>query len=124
MPTLSTLESFVQLVEAGKTVDAMQRFYAEDATMQENEGSPREGKAALIAHELGALAKFSSLKASCVRPLFVSGDAVVIRWVFEIRDKKGRSMRFEELALQRWKDELIVEEKFFYDPGQLRPAQD
>ena len=29
MPTLDTLQSFVRLVESGRTVDAMERFYAE-----------------------------------------------------------------------------------------------
>ena len=120
MPSLNTVESFVQLVEAGQTVLAMERFYSEHASMQENESAPRVGKSALIKHEDAALASIEAMKATCVRPIFISGDAVVIRWVFEIRDKKGKTMRFEELALQRWEEELMAEEKFFYDPGQFK----
>jgi SnoaL-like domain len=122
MPTLETLESFVQLVEAGQTVDAMVRFYAEHASMRENMAAPRSGKAALIRHEEDALASIRSLKARCVRPLFMSGDLVVIRWNFEIEDKKGKAIRFEELAYQRWEQDLIAEEQFFYDPAQLKQA--
>ena len=70
--------------------------------------------------EEDALASITSLKAACVRPVFVSGDFVVIRWVFEIQDKMGKTVRFEELAHQRWEGELMVEEKFFYDPAQFR----
>ncbi len=120
MPSLNTVESFIDLVEAGKTVEAMQRFYAEHATMQENAAPPRVGRAALIQHELGALASIASLKATCVQPVFISGDFVVIRWVFEIEDKKGNYMRFEELAHQRWEGELMVQEQFFYDPAQFK----
>jgi hypothetical protein len=29
----------------------------------------------------------------------------------------------DELAYQRWEDERIVEEKFFYDPRQLSPLK-
>jgi hypothetical protein len=120
MPSLDTVESFVSLVEAGRTIEAMERFYAEHATMQENAAAPRVGKAVLIRHEQGALASIAGLKATCVRPVFISGDFVVIRWVFEIEDKKGNSMRFEELAHQRWEGELMVQEQFFYDPAQFK----
>lgn len=120
MPSLEAVESFVRLVEESKTLEAMRRFYAEAASMQENMGPPRVGKSALIKHEEDALASIKSLKAHCVRPIFVSGDFVVIRWRFEIEDKKGKTVRFEELAHQRWDAGLIVNEQFFYDPAQLR----
>ncbi len=120
MPSLETVESFVSLVESGKTVEAMVRFYAEHATMQENATPPRTGKTYLIQHEEAALASISSLVATCVRPIFISGDWVVIRWVFEIQDKSGKSIRFEELAHQRWDGNLMAEERFFYDPAQLK----
>jgi SnoaL-like domain len=120
MPPLETVESFVSLVESGKTVEAMVRFYAEHASMQENADAPRVGKSALIKHEEDALASIASLKANCVRPIFVSGNFVVIRWVFEIQDKKGKAMRFEELAHQRWEGDLMTEEGFFYDPAQFK----
>lgn len=107
-------------VERGDTVEAMVRFYSEHASMQENTAPPRIGKAALIEHEVAALASIASMKAVCVRPIFVKGDFVVIRWVFEIEDKKGRAVRFEELAHQRWEDDFIVHEQFFYDPAQLK----
>jgi SnoaL-like domain len=120
MPSLKTVESFVSLVEEGKTVEAMVRFYAEQASMQENAAAPRVGKSALIKHEEDALASITSLKSTCVRPIFVSGDFVVIRWIFEIKDKTGKATRFEELAYQRWEGDLMAEERFFYDPAQLR----
>lgn len=122
MPTQQTVESFVQLVEHSKTLQAMQRFYAEGASMRENMAAPRVGKHALIEYEEAALASIAKLQARCVRPVFIEGDHVVIRWVFEIEDKKGHTVRFEELAHQRWEGELIVEEQFFYDPAQLKPV--
>ena len=87
MPLLETVESFVTLVESGKTVEAMVRFYADNATMQENTAAPRIGKSALIKHEEDALASIASLKVTCVLPVFIAGDFVVIRWIFEIQDQ-------------------------------------
>jgi hypothetical protein len=112
----------VALVETNRTVEAMERFYAEHASMRENMGEPRCGKAALIAHEAAALASIRGMKATCVRPVFIEGDCVVIRWVFDIEDLTGQTLRFEELAYQRWDGELLAQEQFFYDPAQMRAA--
>ena len=120
MPLLETVESFVGLVEEGQTVEAMHRFYAEAASMQENTAPPRVGKNVLIKHETDALASVKNMKASCIRPVFIAGDYVVIRWRFEVEDMKGKHVRFEELAHQRWEGDVIVEEQFFYDPAQLK----
>lgn len=120
MPTAELVDAFVALVERSRTVEAMECFYAADATMRENMGTPRVGKVALIAHEQAALASIRRLHAQCVRPVFISGDRVVIRWIFEIEDLAGSIMRFEELAYQRWAAGQIVEEQFFYDPAQFR----
>ncbi len=122
MPNPQTLEAFVALVEAGRFVEAIERFYADDATMQENHRPPRVGKAALIAGERKVLEGTRSVRARCVRPLFVNGDEVVIRWQFEFEDAYRTVARVDELALQRWRGERIVQEKFFYDPAQLKPG--
>ena len=120
MPSLEIVESFVSLLEGGKTIQALNCVYAEHASMQENSAPPRVGKSALIKHEQDALASITALKATCVRPIFISGDYVVIRWIFEIKDKIGKAVHFEELAHQRWEGDLMAEERFFYDPAQLK----
>ncbi len=122
MPQAQTLEAFIALVEAGRFVEAIERYYADDATMQENHRPPRVGKAALLANERKALAGTRSVRARCLRPLFVNGDEVVIRWLFEFEDAYRTVARIDELALQRWRGEQIASEKFFYDPAQLKSA--
>lgn len=122
MPSPETLERFIALVEGNHFLEAIERFYADDATMQENHRPPRVGKATLLASERKVLGGSRSVVARCVRPLFVHGDQVVIRWVFEFEDHYRMVARVDELALQRWRGEQIVEEKFFYDPAQMKPA--
>ena len=55
--------------------------------------------------------------------MFVNGDHVVIRWVFQFEFHDGARTRLDELAYQRWEGDRIVEEKFFYDPHQLQPRR-
>jgi SnoaL-like domain len=119
MPTLNTVERFVSMVEAGQGVDALVHFYAEHASMQENGSAPRVGKDALLKFEHSAQASVTNLKATCIRPILISGDVAVIRWVFAYTTKTGKTVRFEELAYQRWENELIAQEQFFYDPAQF-----
>ncbi|MGH8429931.1 MAG: nuclear transport factor 2 family protein, partial [Solimonas sp.] len=89
MPTLETLERFIARVEQNAHVEAIQEFYAEDASMQENMAPPRKGRDTLVAHEAAALARSSSVRSICVRPAFLNGDHVVVRWIFEFTWKDG-----------------------------------
>jgi hypothetical protein len=120
MPSASTVDRFVAMVEAGLGVDAIAHFYADHASMQENGAAPRVGKEALLNYERAAQASVTSLRATCVRPILLAGDVAVIRWVFEYMSKAGQRARFEELAYQRWEGELIAQEQFFYDPAQFK----
>ena len=50
MPSRERVRQFVASVEAGRFVEAIEEFYADDATMKENLDPPRRGKATLLAH--------------------------------------------------------------------------
>ena len=65
------------------------------------------------------MAQARSVKSSCIRPVLVNGDNVVVRWVFEFTWRDGRTTRMEEIAYQRWENDRLIEEQFFYDPSQL-----
>ena len=120
MPSQKTLDDFVALVVSGKHDQAIERFYTEDATMQENVGDIRKGRDALVARERAFMARFAEIRTTCVSPVFVSGDFAVVHWVFEFVRADRSVMRMEELAHQRWQAEKIAEERFYYDPGQLK----
>ena len=120
MPNPETLERFIARVESNAHVEAIAEYYAAEATMQENTAAPRRGRDLLMAHEAKVLARAKSVRSTCVRPVFVNGDKVVIRWIFEFEYPDGSKTRMEELAYQTWQDDKIVAETFFYDPAQLK----
>jgi hypothetical protein len=123
MPSPEVLHRFIAKVEANAHVDAIEEFYAPHASMQENEQPPRAGRDALVANESRVLSRAKSVNSECLRPVFVNGDHVVIRWVFQFEFQDGARTRLDELAYQRWEGDRIVEEKFFYDPHQLQPRR-
>ncbi len=123
MPTAETLDRFIALVEKNAHVEAVEAFYTVDASMQENQSAPRVGRDAHAANERRVLAKVKTLTSHCVRPVFFSGEKVVIRWIFRFEWLDGTVTRMEELAYQRWEGERIAEETFFYDPAQQVPGK-
>lgn len=120
MPDRNLLEEFIATVVAGRHDQAIERYYAADATMQENLDPPRKGRDGLVARERAVMASFKSIGTSCARPVFVDGDRAVIRWLFEFERADGGKMRMDELAYHRWDGDKIVEERFYYDPKQLQ----
>ena len=123
MPSSATLERFIARVEQNAHAEAIEEFYAPDASMQENQSAPRTGRDLLVAHERKVLARARSVASQCVRPALVNGDHVVIRWIFNFEWQDGSKTRMEELAYQRWEGERIAEETFFYDPVQRTPVK-
>jgi len=123
MPSPETIERFIARVGQNAHAEAIEEFYTPDASMRENMKAPRMGRDNLVANERKVLARARSVRSTCVRPVFVNGSTVVVRWVFEFDWLDGRKTRMEELAYQRWDGERIAEEQFFYDPAQLAPAE-
>jgi len=123
MPTRATLERFIARVEANAHAEACEEFYTTDSTMRENQEPPRVGRDAHVANERQVMSRARSVTSTCVRPVFVDGEHVVIRWIFHFEWLDGSETHMEELAYQRWDGERIAEETFFYDPAQRKPRK-
>ena len=123
MPSRERVVALVAMVEQGNYVEAIREFYAEDASMQENGEPPRSGRDRLIEHEWRMLSAHKAARTLPGSSFLLDGDRVVIHWVFEFTRRDGTSFRLDELARQRWRGDRIVEERFYYDPAQLRPAK-
>jgi ketosteroid isomerase-like protein len=122
MPSRDAVEGLVALVEKGAFIEALEACYADDAVTYENQGDARRGLAKLIELERGVMASFKNIRSRCVRPFFIDGDHVAIRWQFEFETAAGHVVKMDEIAHQLWRDGKIVEERFFYDPAQTRPG--
>ncbi len=121
MPTRERVQALIAMVEQGQFMEGLRTFYAEHATMQENQKPPRVGLPTLLAFEQQVLDAFE-VHTRPVQSYLVDGDYAVINWVFEFIGHDGRRFVQDELAFQRWEGDQIVEERFYYDPGQQKPA--
>ena len=121
MPSRQTVEAFVALVEAGDYVGAIEHFYAPDASTRENTGEPVVGREVLMAKERGVMARFRKIEAVRIGPVLIEGDTVTARWKFTFTSADGAVRVLEEIAWQTWRDDRLIEERFFYDPRQIAP---
>jgi len=120
MPSRERVAELIAMVEEGKYLEAIREFYAEDASMQENGEPPRAGRDRLIDHEWRMLEAHKEARTLPGSSFVLDGDRVVIHWTFVFTRRDGTSFRMEELAHQRWRGDRIVEERFYYDPAQLK----
>ena len=122
MPSRKIVEAFIAKVLGKDHVGAIEQWYHDDAWMQENQSPPRTGgRAALMAQEAATLGRAESVETEPVGGPLIDGDTVAIRWRFTFRWKGGGTMRMEEVAWQTWHGEQVIEERFFYDPQQMKP---
>lgn len=120
MPTKDRVEAFVAMVVSGRHDQAIVDFYHADASMQENQDPPRVGRDRLVSEERATMARFAEIGTELLEAPLIDGDHVVLNWRFTFTPAQGPTMAMEELALQRWSGDRIAQERFFYDPRQLR----
>ena len=106
-----------ELIVGRKHSEAFERFYAEECEMRENTAPPTRGKSANREREksfFATLKEFHSieLKASAV------GDGVSLsEWRNEMTLEGVGRVVTEQVAVRRWKDGMVVGERFYYKPG-------
>jgi hypothetical protein len=115
MPSRTLLDEFIAAVVSGDHAGAIERYYTDDATMQENAATPRIGRNLLVAHERAVLERVKSVISTCVSSI-VEGDRVAIHWIFDFVFVSGTTARFDEVALQEWRGDKVFRERFFYEP--------
>ncbi len=120
MPDRAVVKAFIAAVVSGRHAEAIEEFYAETASMQENLGPPREGRDVLVAHEKAFLARMANVVTHPVERWLLDGDRVVINWVFDITGQDGVTRRMDELSIQLWEGDKVVREQFYYDPASIK----
>lgn len=116
----TTLEERVSelnsMILQGQILDAFDKFYAENVTMQENEEQPTVGKAANRLNEVAFVNNITEFRGAAVKKVIVSDDITVVEWDFDFTHAEWGVRTYTQVAVQRWNtDGQIVNEKFYYN---------
>jgi ketosteroid isomerase-like protein len=118
MPTRDQVTRLVRLVEANRILDAIDEFYDENVSMQDNLQPPVVGKAANRAREQAFFGGIT-VRGNRALSIAIDGDQVVIHWLFEFTAGDGTRYRMDQLSHQDWRDGRIVRERFYYDSARI-----
>jgi SnoaL-like domain len=110
----AAVEDLIAKVVGGKALDAFDRYYADDVTMQENEQPPRVGKAACRAFEEDFFSKIKAVRTYVCDGYVISDNKAYIVYRVDADHADWGTLKMSEVAIQEWSNGKVVREKFVY----------
>lgn len=112
----------VQYIQQGRILDAVNDFYAEGVTMQENNNPPTVGRAANLERERAFVNSVKEWKSFNVRAVGLDEKTpgtgtVLMQSDFEFLGQDGQTHKYDQVSVQTWQNGSITHEKFYYDTG-------
>lgn len=108
------------LLSKGQLLDAFEQYYHEDVVMIEANGERREGKDVNREAEkkfLASVQEWHNAGVVAITSNEEEGFTMVESWM-DVTFQGGTRMKAEQIARQKWQDDQIIEERFYYNvPG-------
>ena len=102
------------LVKSGKAMEAFEKYYHDDVSMQENDLPPTISKAANRDREEEFFRKVTEFRSAEVKGLAVGDGISYVTWQYDYTHKDWGVRNYTQVSIQRWKDGKIINEKFVY----------
>lgn len=116
MKDLRTLvDELNQMILEGKILEGFEKFYAEDVVMQDNDYPARIGKEVNRQYEEAFVNGLTAFRGAKVVSTIISDGIAVVEWWMDFTHKDYGERNYTQVAVQRWKNGQIVEEKFYYN---------
>lgn len=111
---LATLENELNaMILDGKIMEAFERFYADDCTLQEGAEAPIVGKDANRDREQTFVGGLTELRAARLEDVAVGDDVTMSVWHFDYTHGEWGSHTYDQVAVRKWRDGKIVSERFY-----------
>ncbi len=114
---MSDLESKVHelndMILKGQILEAFEKFYSDDVVMQEGAEDPTVGKPACRSKEEAFVNGLEELRAAELRSVAVGDGVTTTEWHFDYTHGDWGEMKYDQVAVQNWKDGKIVKERFY-----------
>lgn len=101
MSTLELDHALNTLIIQGRSIEAFQKFYAEDVVAQENDEPERIGRDAWM-------------RARQEMEKNINGDTSFSEWEYNVELEGIGAMQIAQVAVRRWKDSKVVRERFYH----------
>ena len=109
------IHELLDYIRAGRIIDAMHEFYAENVVMEEPAHGRTEGFAANLTREEGFVASVKEFRGFEVPRVAVGEDVSFYENVMDWVDAEGNEVHVEQVSVATWEGGKIVHERFYYD---------
>ena len=103
------------MVEEGKLIDILDKYYHDDVKIIADDGTVRNGKEEARNYNNDFLKEIQEIIGEGIKT--IASDEIraitIVEFWFDIQFKNGHRKKLEEVAIQHWKDNLIIEENFY-----------
>lgn len=103
-----------KMILNGQNMEAFEKHYHDEVTMQENNGSPTTGKMANRERELQSMTAVDQFHGAELKSVLVGDNLSMCEWAFDMTYKGGHRIKIQQVAVQKWKDGKIIYEQFYY----------
>jgi len=105
-----------QMINQGQLLEAFDQYYRENVVMQELGEAPRKGKVLNRQYEEAFLGNIQEVHGAAVNSIATNEESAVVMiesWI-DVTFKDGNRVKLEQVAVQQWEGEFIVNEKFYH----------
>ncbi|MFZ6014005.1 MAG: SnoaL-like domain-containing protein [Bacteroidota bacterium] len=103
-----------QLVLNGKALEAFEKFYHPNVSMQENENAPTVGKDANRDREIEFFGNITDFRGAEIKGVAIGDNLSTVIWHYDYTHKEWGVRKYTQVSVQHWQDGQIIKEQFFY----------
>jgi hypothetical protein len=108
------VEGLNSMILKGQIMEAFDKYYHDEIIMQENEQTPTIGKAENRKREEQFLVNLVEFRKAEVKAIAIGNNVTMVEWFFDYTHKEWGKKTYHQVAVQRWKDDKIIHERFYY----------
>lgn len=101
-----------EMTRGGRILEALERFYAADATFQEGNHPARRGRATQQEHLSRFFATLKSFNGATLHAQAVGGDVGISEWTFDMTGPNGPII-WNEILRREWKNGKVIAERYY-----------
>ena len=113
--TKELVEDLAKMIGEGKMLEAFEKYYAENVSMQENDEEMRVGKAVNRAYEEAFVNGITEFHGAKILGTASNDNYSMVESFMDVTHKDWGRVARTQVAVQRWENGQIISEKFYYN---------
>lgn len=114
-PNVAALDRALnQAILSGDILNAFEKHYANDVSMQENDAEPIVGKDVNRKREQEFVNSVQEFHGAKLLAEAVNGDVSFSEWEYEVTFKGGARTKLQQVAVRHWRNGQVARERFYY----------